>query len=748
MQKRPIILFLLAILIVCFCFTSNEKPPILEGVFEDEVDCQISGIAYQTVKKEKSTAIYVKEVKILTLEGKSVQEKNYFCNKIIIYCIDTNLIEIGSKVLVKGTLQKFQNGSNPGQFDEKSYYKNKGISYKMLGEKAEVIENTCMPLENLLFQYKNHIKQVYTSIFSEKDLGVIKAMILGDKSSLDLNIKELYQNNGISHILAISGLHISLIGMGVFSCLRRLRCPQIPSCLITIFMCILYGIITDFSVSTKRAVIMLVIMLIGKIIGRSYDLLSALSVSGIIILLQEPGMLYDIGFLLSFGAVLGVSGVYPLLKKFGAFLLLKRTNVLGQKEKHLKEKMLICLEKFKQGILVSLSIWIITLPIMLYSFYEISLYSILVNLALLPMLSVLVFLGIISGILGCFWLELGVFLAGGAHYILLCYEQVCEWFGDFPYSILIIGKPQWWQILLYYIGLFLFCILYSLYEQRRYALFLLLLLPIFYKGSPNGLEITFLDVGQGDGIVIETANGTTFLIDGGSSNLKNVGKYRLEPYLKAKGISELDFAIVTHADKDHISGLEELIEESDKIGSIGINNLVLPKTNLKDEAFLSLLNCAKKKKIKIMYVSQGAAIREEELLITCLHPDPEYIAQSRNAYSTVLEFSYGSFKMLLTGDLEEDGENRLLSDNLLNKYNVLKVAHHGSKYSTSEKFLKQIQPDISILSCGKKNRYGHPHKELLNRLKENKSKYLQTKESGAITIYCNETSYIIEEYLK
>lgn len=206
MQKRPIILFLLAILIVCFCFTSNEKPPILEGVFEDEVDCQISGIAYQMVKKEKSAAIYVKEVKILTLEGKSVQEKNYFCNKIIIYCIDTNFIEIGSKVLVKGTLQKFQNGSNSGQFDEKSYYKNKGISYKMLGEKAEVIKNTCMPLENLLFQYKNHIKQVYTSIFNEKDLGVIKAMILGDKSSLDLNIKELYQNNGISHILAISGV--------------------------------------------------------------------------------------------------------------------------------------------------------------------------------------------------------------------------------------------------------------------------------------------------------------------------------------------------------------------------------------------------------------------------------------------------------------------------------------------------------------------------------------------------------------
>lgn len=207
MQKRPIIMFLLAVLIVCLCYIHNRKEPIMDNQFENEVDCQVSGIIYQIVEKEKTTELYVKEVKILTLEGKSVKEKGYYCNKILVYyTVNKETLQVGSKILVNGTLQKFQVASNLGQFDQKSYYTNRGLSYKLIANQLEIEESVCMPLEKIIIQYKHFIKKIYSAIYNEKDLGVIGAMILGDKTSLDEGVKKLYQNSGISHILAISGV--------------------------------------------------------------------------------------------------------------------------------------------------------------------------------------------------------------------------------------------------------------------------------------------------------------------------------------------------------------------------------------------------------------------------------------------------------------------------------------------------------------------------------------------------------------
>lgn len=740
MQKRPIIMFLLAVLIVCLCYIHNRKEPIMDNQFENEVDCQVSGIIYQIVEKEKTTELYVKEVKILTLEGKSVKEKGYYCNKILVYyTVNKETLQVGSKILVNGTLQKFQVASNLGQFDQKSYYTNRGLSYKLIANQLEIEESVCMPLEKIIIQYKHFIKKIYSAIYNEKDLGVIGAMILGDKTSLDEGVKKLYQNSGISHILAISGLHISLIGMGFFTCIRKLRCPVIPACILTIVMGIIYGIFTDFSVSTKRAVIMLIIMLLGKILGRTYDMVIALSVSAIIILIEEPGMVYDVGFLLSFGAVLGVGVFNPILEKVFDF-----PNFQNKKKKN-KKWFVSIMKNLKASILVNLSVSIITFPIVLNYFYEISIYSIIINIILVPMLSLLMFLAISSGILGSICIELGMFFAGGAHYILMFYEKVCELFND---GVVVIGKPKEWQIILFYIGLILFCIFYYLFQKRRYLIFLILLLPIFYRENPIGIETTFLDVGQGDGIVMQTKNGTTFLIDGGSSNIKNIGEYRLKPFLKAKGISKIDFVLLTHLDTDHISGVIELIEASGENGGIGIGTIILPETNLRDIEYLSLLSLVEKKNIKCMYFSRGDVIKEEKLLIKCLHPRKNYMAKSRNSYSIVLDVSYGCFQMLLTGDVEEDGEKEMLSENLLDNYDVLKVAHHGSKNSTSKEFLSRINPKISIISLAEGNRYGHPHRELLLRLKEVKSKSLQTKDSGAITIDSDGSIYTIKEYLK
>jgi competence protein ComEC len=296
-----------------------------------------------------------------------------------------------------------------------------------------------------------------------------------------------------------------------------------------------------------------------------------------------------------------------------------------------------------------------------------------------------------------------------------------------PYHTLIIGRPNLYLVYLYYGFLALFVILINKSPKRINLLVLSFLLIIFIPQDDHKLQFTFLDVGQGDGIVVETPEEKVYLIDGGSSTVKQVGTYRLIPYLKFNGIGQIDAIIVTHGDEDHTSGISEIIED----GSIHIKRLVVPAVPLVESDLVELVDLAQKNKIDVVYIKKGDTIIDDKVNITCLHPDKSFRTASVNAYSTVLEFSYGSFQGLFVGDLEGDGEEGL---NHLIHYDLLKVAHHGSKNSTSNGFLLKTQPKISVISCAKKNRYGHPHQELLERLDTAGSKIVITSNCGAITV--------------
>lgn len=206
MQKRPMIMFLLGILILCFCFASNYKMPLIEEKFEEEVDGKLRGTIYHVDEKEKTNTIYLKEVEILSIGNENLEGKGYYCDKIIVYDLEKKKTTISSEIIVSGVLQKFQNASNPGQFDEKSYYHNKNISYKMLANAIDTKKTNDLSLENFLYKGKKKIQEVYSTIYDAKDMGIISAIILGDKTFLDNDIKELYQKNGIAHIIAISGV--------------------------------------------------------------------------------------------------------------------------------------------------------------------------------------------------------------------------------------------------------------------------------------------------------------------------------------------------------------------------------------------------------------------------------------------------------------------------------------------------------------------------------------------------------------
>lgn len=277
----------------------------------------------------------------------------------------------------------------------------------------------------------------------------------------------------------------------------------------------------------------------------------------------------------------------------------------------------------------------------------------------------------------------------------------------------------------------------------------------------DGLSIDMLDVGQGDGIFVQSRDGTSYLFDGGSLDVKNVGKYRILPFLKARGISCLDYVVVSHCDRDHISGIKELIELSDN--TFSIKCLVMPDIVNKEgeKSYIELVNLAIDKGVSVMYMTQGMSIDSKQLNVTCLHPCKGYEYEESNDYSAIYKVWVDGFSMLMMGDAGEKTEKCLMEDineindiNEIKKINeisaqevgslnspfslrnisVLKVGHHGSKSSTSQEFLQEITPMVSLISCGKDNSYGHPHEKTLLRLKEVDSAVYRTDECGAIEV--------------
>jgi competence protein ComEC len=727
-QKYLIMILPIFLLLGFIIMESQLKPPKLYHVFEEEVSCELTGTINMIVTKQQVQALYVRN-NVISLPGGDT----YPCENVVVYTSKDQIFQIGNLITVNGSLQKFKKASNPGQFNEELYYTIENIDFKMMADQILVIDSNSSIYHTCLEYIKKRLISVYQDILGDREAGTLIAMLLGEKNMLEEDVKRLYQENGISHILAISGLHISLIGMSVFWLFRKCKLPIIAATVFTIFFIYSYGVLTNFSVSTNRAVVMMVILLCAVPLGKTYDMLSAAALSAMIILIQNPLQLMSAGFLLSFLAVIGIAVLLPALKQ-----MFPGKNWL------------------KDSLFISISALITTTPIVLYYFYQFPLYGIITNLIILPFITVLTLSSLLAGFLGMLSARLGIFTIGGANYILRLYDLVCEGIRFLPYHIINVGRPGLLTILISFSLILVFVFVSRKYPRKSLILLLILSqLILFLPSSNRDLQITILDVGQGDAIFMESGKGTSFLIDGGSADESKIGTYRIVPFLKSQGIQKLDYAIITHSDQDHINGLMELLREE----LFPIRCLILPDLSNKDEAYRNLETLAAEKGVPVQYIKAGDYIKEDQLEIFCLHPASDDINITSNAGSTVLSVSYGEFDMLLTGDLEGEGEKLLiqrLKDETYGRewrihpstdYDVLKVAHHGSKYSTSEDLLNLLRPEYTLISCGKDNWYGHPHPELSERLTEAGSKTWITYDTGAITIRTDGRKLTLSTYL-
>lgn len=709
----------------------------------------VQGKIYKIENTAFGTNIHLKGVEVENGE-KSVSVKRIFVNTEKI-----PNVKIGNIIKVRGKLRQFEEAANKGNFDSRKYYLSLGFYGKIEAGTIEVINSEYSGIRQGLYELRMEIierleklcsdnKGIF-SIINNKN-GIIGAIILGDKTDLDSDIKELYSVSGIAHILAISGLHISFIGMVIYRLLRR-RFRFLFSAAVSIPVVLSFGIMSGFGISTIRAIIMFILKIIGEVLGRKYDAITAISLAGLVLLVQNPFVVCNSGFQMSFGAIIAIVLILPIVEE-----ILNTDN------------------KIIKVLSANFTISLVMNPILAWNYYELPTFSFLLNIVVVPLMSVVIVSSIVGIFCSCIMFGFGKAVIFPGCGILELYTFLCNIINKSSVASIVVGQPKVTIIIVYYaillvvlFGLKNIRTKYTRAEKERNIIkketglvlekkakkerrikgqnvklrlacivgFLLLNCLIYYIPNP-GFYITFINVGQGDGILIHGDNGTKVMVDGGSTSEKQVAKNCIVPYLKAEGIGTIDYSIITHTDKDHISGILEILENNNS-NRIRIKNLVMPDINMKDDTYNELIEKAKLKKINVLYIKKGDTLSLGKTKIKCIYPETTTTASDKNDYCTVLSVKNKTSKILLTGDISKEIEEKI-KDDIEENYTVLKVAHHGSNYSSSEKFLKKVNPKYSIISVGKNNSYGHPGNETMERLRKQGGVIYRTDEKGGITI--------------
>ena len=794
-------MFIFFVMGVLNIMSTGKKEKLCTEIGDRELPCTVSGKIKEIKTDGLSDTYYITADSIVSSEfaykGKigiviytsaGKERKNNPGNTDHIYLDYIN----GDYICMSGTVSVPDSATNPGTFDQYIYLRNKGYYLCISNGTIESGNHRPYSIEGFLYGIKNRCTKIIDNSFDSESAGIVKAMLVADKSTLDKNIKKLYSENGIAHIMAISGVHVAIIGMTLYGFLRKLRIGRLISGTFSIAIIILYGIMTGMSSSTERAVIMLILSIAAEYFGRKTDAPTSMGFAMIIMVLGNPYVILDAGFQLSFAAITGVTVVAPQLRKL--LRMFKRFIKEADEKKKQKHKKIMSLRKMIikliDALVVGIASFITTTPVIIYYYYQFPPYSILINLIVIPLVSLIVGGSILVVLTGLFFTGAAVVMTYPVRLILFGYKYLCIFASGLPGASVLVGHIGIGMVFVYYLSVVLiFAILRMirigkterggpiLYLMLATVLFLTVVYEVY--SYDKSLKVVYMDVGQGDGVLLRTSGHGGILIDGGSSSNKRVGEYVMVPVLKYYGVSEVEYAFVSHGDADHVSGLEYLLNEEQS--GVHVVNLVLPEYGDQD-ALQELKSEATANNVNIIYMKPGDNItynhqHAETINIECLYPDEEagQGVLDTNNLSMILKTtitwdvseadienlnkssdSDASLSLLFVGDAGIAAEKRLIElygKNSLGEISdsiacdILKVGHHGSRNSSGSDFLKRVSAMYGIISCGKDNRYGHPHAETLERLKMADTKYMTTKEHGAIILSIERGDWSLSGYI-
>lgn len=624
---------------------------------------------------------------------------------------------------VTGKVSKPSSAKNPNAFHYQNYLATKDIYWIVesplnpLASCAPVKSTPITSIKNLRYHGINYLEKAFPSEIA----ALSAALMFGDRSLFDPELLSDYQRTGIVHLLAISGLHVSLLAAMFFYLGIRIGLTREFMTNLLLFILPIYAILTGASPSVIRAVLMIFLVLISFKWKNRLKLypIDAISIAFLIYLFFAPKIIHDTGFQLSFAVSYAI--------------ILSATRLLPHFQRAIT-----------QMLVISIISQVSALPILLYHFFETSFISIVANLLYIPLFSY-VFL---PGLYLLFLIQLlfgftPSFLIDSFMKIISLANILIDRLAHITFAQFIPGRPNWLFLILYILIIFMIMVIW---ESKTYLMkkqhLLILLIGLFLiqsgwnKINPYG-EVTMIDVGQGESILIHLPfDKGTYLIDTGGTMQFNMEEWRerakpyevgrdvVVPFLKGKGLTKIDKLILTHGDTDHIGGALSVMKE------LEVKEILLPSVTEPSDSELMIKQEAQKKGIHLVYVSEGSQWQNGKNEFYILAPEKNFVGE-RNSGSIAIFAKVGGLKWFFGGDLDQAGEEKIIEKYPDLTIDVLKAGHHGSKTSTSEKFIKQVGPRVAWISAGENNRYGHPHEEVLETLKE--TIIYRTDLQGAIT---------------
>lgn len=702
-MRRPAVLiaFIMAAAILVTDSITGYTSDYLEGL--EGNNAAVTGRVVSIVKKDDEYfKLQLSDVSIISDNGARSYKKKILVN--VYSDIADYRTVLWDRVYITGEVSIPKERSNPGTFDYRRYLKSIGIRCIITAENIENVKKAG-GIAALLKSAKCRTADIFESALGD-DSAVVMGLLFGETSGIDEDIIETFRRGGTAHVLAVSGLHLGLLYS--FLCRFKRKKRSIPADIAIVLALSAYTALAGFTASVVRACLMIFIHIAGNHLNRRYDLISSTCVSMIIILAVNPMQIYSAGFQMSFLAVITLGIMIPLIQK-----------------------------KIKGILLPMIAVQTGMVPYTMYVFNYVSLTSVISNIPVYFIAAAMIPAGI-SVIAFC-WLPV---IAKPAAMITGLFVKLLLWCNDFTYMggvfTFDVASSSVIFLAVYYIFIFYMCseagqiALIRRNYKKIAAVFAAAVIcgagcSVYLSDGFEKTDMVFVDVGQGDCLHIK-AGGKNLLIDGGGSFNYNVGKSTLKPYLLKNGVTKIDMAIATHLHTDHYQGLKEL-SQTYRIKKLGVYEANSVNENHLKKEF---------KTDEILYLAAGDVINMgRNVSVEVLSPDRgnPLDEKDENKNSLVLRVNVKGSSVLMTGDIDEKGEKTLIADTDI-KADILKIAHHGSRYSSCEKFIAVAAPKIAVIQVGK-NTYGHPSEEVIKRLEEHKITVLRNDEQGAVGIRVN-----------
>ena len=704
------------IAVIFLLITKNKKIIVI-------LICLIISIGYVSILENKYSKISDMPIKEMVTIISDIQEKEYkkVCtakivrnNKKILINIkmsqDIPSIKYGDSLYIEGEFKQPEEARNYKGYNYKQYLKTKKIIGTVELEKVKILKSSN---GSFIHNIQKYIRDTINGTLTDEEGNLLLAILLGDKDKLSEDIQESFKTSNLSHMLAVSGAHVSYIILGLTYVLQNSIIGKKNGKIVCIIFLLAFMAITNFTPSVTRACIMAILTLFSSIIYRKSDVYTNISVAALITLIFNPYSLLDLGFQLSYGGTIGI------------IIFIKRIQ-----EKKSNSKVI---NYIKQMALVSIYANIIIIPIMMYHFNTVSFTFIISNIMASPILGIIVitgFLFIIASITVKPLTRLIAIFIKPILSILIKISQICS---KLPFSNILVVTPYMFNVISYY-AIILYCIKSKKNNKCKIIiclLIVLILINFIIYIFPQKLRIFFIDVGQGDSTLIITPDKKTVLIDGGGSDSFDVGEKVLLPYLLDRRILKIDYVLISHFDTDHCGGILTIMEK------VKVKNIIISEQAEHSENYERFKKLMIHKRIRLIEVKKGDKIkigRYSEFKI--LFPTSRLLSENPlNNNSIVAQFNYNNFKMLFTGDIEKLAEQQILKTEKAEiRADILKVAHHGSKTSSIPEFIKAVRPKIALIGVGKNNTFGHPNQQTIKNLENIKCRIYRTDLQGEIII--------------